>query len=355
MTPDQFRRQIAKQEPAPLYLFLGPEMYFRRLCRDALVERFLAPEEREEGLARHDLDEVSLGEVIDDARSLSLFAPKRLIWATSAEAALPRGRAAAAGESDEAKDPGGATALAEYARDPAPGVVLVFDSARFDFEGEDKAKTERVRKFYGVISTVVEFRRPDEQEARLFAQERAQAAGLRLGGQELALLVDSTAGDPARLANEIQKLALYKAGAAVTAADIAALVPNAQETTIFALVNTVARGDRRASLQLLDTLIREGEYLPLALTFVGGLFRQALAVKEQSGLRSSRDVMSYFQRQGAAMWPSRAEQVYQTASRLSREKLEDALRRCLEADAGMKGARPDDRTVMEQFVLALTR
>jgi DNA polymerase-3 subunit delta len=355
MTPDQFRRQAARQEPAPFYLFLGPEMYYRRSCRDALVERFLAPEEREEGLARLDLDELSLNEVIDDARSLSLFAPKRLIWVASAEAALPRGRAAAGGE-EEVKDSGGAAALTDYARDPSPGVVLVFDSSRYEFEGEDKARNERVRKFYGAIPTVVEFRKPDEQEARMFAQERAQAAGLRLGPAEMALLVEATAGELARLVNEIDKLALYKAkGGVITAADIAALAPNAQETTVFALVNTLARGDRRASLDLLDTLIRNGEYLPLALTFVGGLLRQALAVKEQAGLRSARDVMDYFQRQGTVMWPARAEQVYQTAARLAQAKIEESLGRCFEADAAMKGARPDDRTIMEQFVFALTR
>src|ERR1039458_4063570 len=43
---------------------------------------------------------------------------------------------------------GSADTLAAYMKDPTPGVVLVFDAPRFDFEGEDKKKQERVRKFF---------------------------------------------------------------------------------------------------------------------------------------------------------------------------------------------------------------
>ena len=130
MTPDQFLAQIRRQPPAPLYLFLGPENYRRQACRKALVERVLSPEEREHGLIRHDLGEVSLAEAIDDARSMSLFAPNRLIWVSGAEAALPRGRVAAAEEAEPSPKDAGAGLLAAYAAGPPPGVVLVFDVAR---------------------------------------------------------------------------------------------------------------------------------------------------------------------------------------------------------------------------------
>ena len=40
------------------------------------------------GLTRHEMDSVSLNEVIDDARSMSLFAGNRVIWAASAGSGL---------------------------------------------------------------------------------------------------------------------------------------------------------------------------------------------------------------------------------------------------------------------------
>lgn len=351
MTPEQFLKTIEQKSPPPACLFIGPESHRRDRCRKALIERVLAPEEREEGLTRHDLDELKLAEVLDDARSMSLFAGNRLVWVSNSESALPRGRSAS-----EEKEEASAEALAAYVKDPTPGTVLIFDARRWEFEGEDKAKLERLRKFFSAVTTVVEFTRLAPQEAREFARREAAARQVKLGAAELELLVEATAGDPARLATEIEKLSLLTAGRqeAVTAADIATLVPNAQETTIFKLVDALASRDRVSSMNLLDTLFRAGEYLPLALTFLAGVFRLALAAKEQN-LRSAQDVQSYFQRLGLPMWRARAEQIHTAASRFDKARLEEAIQLVFRADRDLKGARADDRIVMEDFVLRLTR
>ena len=89
MSPEQFLVKIAKQPPAPVYLFLGPEGYQRRICKDAILDKVLPGEERLEGLTQVELDETSLAAILDDARSLSLFASNRVIWIAGAEAALP--------------------------------------------------------------------------------------------------------------------------------------------------------------------------------------------------------------------------------------------------------------------------
>lgn len=359
MTPDQFLRSLDRQNPKPAYLFLGPEVHRRRLCRESLIGKLLQPDEREGGLTRHEMDSISLQEVLDDARSMSLFAGTRVIWAGGAEAALPRGKSATAEEDESSaggSKSGDGVLLADYLKDPTPGVVIVFDSSRYGLDGEDKAKSERVAKFYAAVPEIVEFAPATAVEARAFAQKRAGELELKIGPQDLDRLVEATAADLARLANELDKLSLFAAGreGAITQHDIAALVPNLSETTIFALVNALARRDRLESLRLLDTLIREGEYLPLALTFLGGLLRMALAAREQR-LRSAQDVQNYFQKQGVAMWRSRAEQVYNASLKFPQEKLEEAISSVFRADRDLKGSRPDDRIVMEDFVLRLTR
>src|SRR5213594_2379010 len=112
--------------------------------------------ERENGLAQYDLNDTSLAYVLDDARALSLFAPQRVILVSNAEAALPRQRS-----DDEDAGETSATAAAElaaYMHSPSPGVVLLFEARRFDFEGEDKKKLERVQKFYSAVPEIVELR-----------------------------------------------------------------------------------------------------------------------------------------------------------------------------------------------------
>jgi DNA polymerase-3 subunit delta len=348
LSPDQFLDRMRKSPPAPAYLFLGPEAYQRGRCRKALLDRVLTPDDRENGLTQLDLEQIPMAAVLDDARSLSLFAPNRIVWVSGAEGVLPRGRSAAQEENS------GADELAEYLRDPTPGTVLVFEASRYDFEGEDRTKLERVQKFYSRISEVVEFRPYSVESARRLAQEIAKEAGLQIGLSEIGLLVESLAGDAARIANEIEKLRLY-AGTSrkVTSDDILNLVPNAQASTIFALVAALGRGDRKRSLDSLDTLLREGEYLPLALTFLATQFRLAM-VAQEAGLRTSQQIQAHFTKQGIRIWRDRADQIYQTVTAFPKEKLALAIEKVYGADRALRDTRPDDRVVMEAFVFSLT-
>ncbi|MGH9719458.1 MAG: DNA polymerase III subunit delta [Bryobacteraceae bacterium] len=354
MTPDQFLSRI-KKGLAPAYLFLGAEIYSRDRCRSALVEAALTPEERENGLVRFDLAGVSLREVVDDARSLSLFAPRRMMIVSGAEQALPKLKTSAS-EDDETggKTSGASEALAAYLKDPTPEVVLLVECTRFEFEGEDKKKLDRVKAFYGAIPEVVEMRRFSSDEARLEAMALAKRTGISIGHDAVEVLVDSLGADMSRIAIEMEKLRLFAGTSrAVTVDDIAALAPDARSSTIFALVNALGRRDRRRSLEILDTLAREGEYLPLTLSFVSSQFRMALASK-QAGLRSPQQILGYFAKAGVAIWSSRAEQIYQTMAKFSASQLEIGMRLLFEADRNIRDARPDDRIVMEKLIFDLT-
>jgi DNA polymerase-3 subunit delta len=356
MTPQQFLEQLEKRGPAPAYLFLGAEPYLRRKCRAALLAAALPEGDRESGYAHYDLSETPLAAALDDARSLSLFATRRVLWVAAAEAALPRRLASAAEQDGEegAAARGGPATLAGYVQHPAPGTVVVLECSRWEFEGEDAARLERVRKFYAAVPQVVEFRSFTLEAARSLAQRLAKDEGVRLGPAELGLLVEAAGGDAQRIACEITKLALLTNGErAVTAEDILALVPNAQAASIFSLVAALGRGDRLASLSLLDSLVRDGEYLPLVLTYLGTQFRFALAARE-ARLHNAAQIQSHFTRLGARMWRERAEDIARTAAAFAPARLEEALVRIFEADRALRDARPDDRVVLERLVFALT-
>ena len=357
MTPDEFLRSIQKQPLVPAYLFLGPEAWYREQCRKALLERALPPEDRENGFTRYDLDETELNVVIDDARSFSLFATNRLIWVSSAEGALPRTRASA-GDSDDAEERGGSTgdaaSIAAYLKNPVPGTVLVFECSRYDFEGDDKTKLARVQKFYSAIPAQIECQRFTAAAARKLAMVQAKRTGLQIGDDEIDLLIEILGSDASRIAAEIEKLSLYAGSERrVTGEDVVSLVPNGRATTIFALVAAIGRGDRSGSLDALDILVREGEYLPLALTFLATQFRLALVAKE-GGLTNAGMIQSHFTKLGTPMWRSRAEQVQQTVAAFPAAKMRKAIQKIFETDRALRDTRPDDRTVMEQFVLGLT-
>ena len=350
MNPAQFLARVKRNEVPPVCLFLGQESYNRKRCREAVIAwSCLEPEQ-------FDANETALAAIIDDARAMSLFASERLMIVVNAEAAMPRTArsAASANEDDDSEGTtaasGDAALIESYVKSPTPGVTLVFEATRWDFDGDDKTKTERVRKFYGAVTEVVEFRRFTADEARQELDRIARASKIVLEPAAADALVEALAADVGRIAVELDKLQLY--GKPITAESLPLLVPDARQSTIFALVNALGRRDRARSLDALDSLVREGEYLPLALTFLAGQFRMALVAKE-ANLKGSSQVQSHFQRQGVPMWGSRAEQISFTASKFSKPQLERGLSLIFDADRDLRSARPDDRTVIENFVVRL--
>jgi DNA polymerase-3 subunit delta len=351
LTASQLLSRVKKRDFPPAILLLGPEAYERRRIKEALTAAFA-----EGAVAQLDLAEVTLAAILDDARALSLFASDRLIWVVNAEAALPRTAKSSEEDDPEAESGAGggdAAPLLAYLKDPTPGVVLVFEASRFDFEGDDKRKQDRVRKFYSALRDVVELRRFAAHEARAEGELLARRAGLSIQPEALDVLVEALGADIARIAVEIEKLALYAGQRTISADDIANLVPDARATTIFALVNALGRRDRTRALELLDTLTSEGIYLPLALAFLSTQFRLAMAARE-AGLKSAQQVQAHFTRMGVPMWGSRADQVWQTVAKFGKPQLERAIKLISEADRALRDARPDDRIVMEQFLLKLT-
>ncbi len=317
------------------------------------MKRALPEEARAEGLTAIDLDETTLAAVLDDARSMSLFAAERVIWVCSAETALPR-RLNAASEDEDGGDKSQTGALSDYLSSPTPGTVIVFECSRYDFAGDDRPKMERVQKFYSAVPAVVEFKQYTPESSRYLAQELAKQFKIKLAGAELAALLEYVAGDANRLAAEMEKLALFVGeGKNITMEDLRALVPNAGQSTIFALVNALGKGDRAGALKSLGILVREGEYLPLALTFLNTQFRLALAAKEAK-ISSPQQAQAFFTKLGVRMWRDRAEQVMATAMAFSEQRLSKGLAAIYETDKKFREGYRDDRVVMETLVLALT-
>jgi len=310
---------------------------------------------RIEGLTQIDLENTTLSELLDDARSFSLFSTKRVIWVSSAELALPR-RLSAAEEGEETGNSKEAE-LAAYLKLPTPGTVIVFECSRYEFSGDDKSKMERVEKFYTAIPPTerVEFRQLTPESLRFLAQDLAKKQKLRLPNPELAVLIEAVAGDANRLAAEIEKLSLFVGSERdVAVDDLRGLVPNTAESTIFALVSALGRRDRASALRSLDILVQEGEYLPLALVFLSTQFRLALAAKEAKIL-SPQQALPFFAKIGVRMLRDRAEQVITTARTFTREHLSRALAMIYETDRKFRDGYKDERIVMESLVLALTQ
>jgi len=351
MDPARFLLHLPKKDPAPGYLFLGNELFSRDGCRRALLDRVLPGPQRAEGLVELDLAETALEKLVGEARTLSLFAPARLIVGYNAEAVLPRG---GGGDAEDAEGPA-AEAMEAYFRDPTPGVVVLLEALRFAWEDRDeKKKLERLAKFFAAVPVTVEMRRLEPAAALEGARRLAEQSQLRISEELLGELVEALGHGMARIAGEIAKLAVFASGGQITRQALAALVPEARSSGLYDLTDALAQKNRARALEILDTLTRLDVYLPLQISFLAGLFRHALAV-EQSGARNPGAVIRQFADLGLPMWPARARQALQTASQFTKAQLERSLILLHQADRDLRRERPDDRILMERLVWELTR
>ena len=354
MKPKAFLQQLKKGRPTAGYLFAGNEMFYRDRCRRTLRGAVLGAADSsqyQEGWVEYDLREHSLSKLIDEAKTYSLFAPSRVVVGLNAEAALPKRMGSAGGRAGGAE----ADPLRAYFADPTPGVTLLLEATRYDWsDRDDKAKLERVEKFYSAVPESVEFHPFTAGEALAASRALARRLELDIGDELLTELVEMLGSDMARIANDLEKLAVY-AGAdrVVTPADIEALIPEARHSGVFEFSDALARKDRPRALEILDTLAKSGEYWPMQITLLARLFRQTLAAKE-GGARTVNDVMRLFSRSQIPVWPARAKQIVAVAAQFSIDELERALIAMFEADRDLRRERPSDRLIIEQLVVGLT-
>src|SRR5437588_351288 len=112
---DRFAADMAARKLRPAYVLVGDEGFFRRRCRDAILEHLVPGSLRDFSLHEFDLAETPLQQVLDNARTPSLMAPFQVFFLRNVKALYGRGK-----QDDKFE------ALADYLKNPNPDALLVF-------------------------------------------------------------------------------------------------------------------------------------------------------------------------------------------------------------------------------------
>jgi DNA polymerase-3 subunit delta len=307
---------------------------------------------REFSLYEYDLESVSIGEVLDRARTPSLMASFQVFFVRGVKALYGRGKH----DADFA-------AIAAYARDPNPDALLVLvadhinipaDLRRMDMT--DKDRYERIRETLGQHLTILEFARVEEGEAIRWLNQTAGAQGVKLEGEAARELVDSLGGDMMMISTELEKLLLYVGEKKrITLGDVETMVVAAKQRTLYELTDALSSHNRARSLEILDGMLNasDGDEAAIGHLFMlAKTFRQMLVILE----RNVRDTRVLYQVlwQGFRIPPFAAEDVIKQARRYkSRRELTRALRLIARADLALRSSPPSKRMVLETLILEL--
>lgn len=337
----------------PAYVFVGDEVFFRKKCRDAVLQYLVPSDLREFSLFEFDLGETDLAEVLDRARTPSLMAPFQVFFVRGVKNLFGRGS-----NEDKLK------AIEDYVRDPNPDAVLIFvadhisipvDVRRMDLT--DKERYERIREAMGHFCAIVELGRVEEGDAVRWIQEHCAQCEVKIEAEAARELVDSLGGDMMMISNEIEKLILYVGEKKrITLGDVETMVLAAKQRSLYELTDAISSRDRTRALEILDAILSTGEGEDAAighLYMLARTFRQMLVILERN-VRDQRTLWAALW-QGFRVPPFAADDVIRQARRYtSKRELTRAIRLVAKADLALRSNPPTKRLVLEKLVLDLT-
>ncbi len=350
---DRFVADMKAGKLASGYVFIGDEAFFRKRCRDAILQHLVPADVRELSLYDMDLAETDLQQVLDRARTPSLMSPFQVFFIRGIKNLYGRGK-----HDDEF------AAIEDYFKNPNPAALLVFvvdyiaipaDVRRMELT--DKERYERIRETLGEYCPILEFARVEEGDAVKWAIAKANDDGVKLDADAARELVDSLGGDMMMIANELEKLVLFVGEKKrISLGDVETLVLAAKQRSFYELTDAISSRDRGRALSVLDAILSTGDGEEAAIGHVYMLsrtFRQMLVILE----RNVRDSRALWQAlwQGFRIPPFAAEDVIRQARRYkSRRELTSAIRRVARADFALRSNPPSKRLVLENLVLDLT-
>jgi DNA polymerase III delta subunit len=275
-TVAEIRKQIKSGKTGPLYLLEGDDLQSRHdlalefagLVDEGLqafnVQSFYA-NEATNAPARDQL----IGQILSNARTLPMMAPRRVLLVHEADRLLAPKRAKDEEDGAEIevakKGKRGATTPAEefeaYIEQPEPMTTLVFVSGPLD---ANRRVVKLVRKHADVVDCGSLH---DPREAAIWITKRLEKDEMTIEPKAITLLVQSTGLTLGRIRPEIEKLILYAAGeSTITVAHVREVViPQEESEGTFALMDAVQNFNAARALREVSALIDGGVQPPVIL------------------------------------------------------------------------------------------
>jgi DNA polymerase III subunit delta len=253
----------------PVHAIVGDRAYDSFLAEEAL-EAVLAEavgKERADAVEAFRGEEATWARVLDAARTRSLFATRRAVVVRDADALK--------GEPD---------GLESFLGDPPPGVVLVLLAAK-----PDRRRAVWKKLLDGARVVKAEPLKGAALRARL--QDELRRRKLQVTGDAVQEVMDRVGQDLRRLMGELDKLEAYAhgRGGALSTEEVAAVLGRGLAQPLFKLSDAFTGRDAVTSLELLESLLDEGEEAVKLLGVLHRALRQVRAAAELRAQRVGRD------------------------------------------------------------------
>jgi DNA polymerase III delta subunit len=330
----------------------GEELFLRNHQLDEIEKSLFDGEDPGMGLVR--LDPTALGpdamaNVLDEARTGSMFAPKKLVIVDPADPLLKKSEQASEPTPKGAREPmTNREMLENYVAAPAESatLLLVFSSW---------PKNTRLHKMLDKVGGVRWCECIKEHQAAPWIVRRAKEGyGKAIDPPAAARLAELIGPDLQRLDNELAKLSLYDPEApAITQKTVDALVGFQHEQQIWDMINALAERDAPTALKKIDELWALDPKIEYTAT--GAVFswlNQVIKARELVDRRMPDAVIG----KELKLWPpDRAQKVLSLARTWGLQGAARWSEQMLEMDVANKTSLGEARRNLEKFVVMLCK
>ncbi len=329
LTLAQLRRAVEADQLAPVYLLLGPDAALRRRAAEHLVRAIEAVAEGSPGaITRLDASEMGLSAILDEARSLPLFAmaagkgPTRLVWVRDFGRLVKPRRGGG-----QPLDP---EPLTEYLESPVGESCLVLEATELD-------KRTALYKALARYTVVVDCTAPTrDADLRRWIDGLVRTGGCSIDHDAAVWLVEMIGSNIAVLEQELAKATLFVGeGGVITTQVLAGLAGRTREHTVFELTDALVQGSSANAIRVLNRLLDDGEQPLRLLPMIAWITRQMVIARDlvEAGC-PQRQAMEAL----AGRWNQRRA-ILERGRRARRGDLTGALAACGDTDLFVKRLR----------------
>jgi len=335
---------IKQNKIAPVYLLYGEEVYYSRQVEQALVNKLVAPEDRDMNLIVFENDP-PVAELVNTVETIPFLGGKNLIIVRNTTL-FSASRLNGGDDSQVKADPQDERLISLFSNMPAYSHLVFITPAKAD-------KRRKVYKTVEKNGIVLEAAPLKAKELRLWLTERLTELKAKMSHEAESHLLAAISLMPQVsldfVNNELEKIILYTSGERhITRRHLLKILSAVPEVSIFAMVEALSQRQTAQAITLLRDQLTAGEHPVRILALLARQVRQLWQVKEllHRGF-ASRQVSESLKLPGFI-----GEKLMKQSRGFSDSKLKQAVLSLAAADRDLKSGQAGP-VVLEKIIIEL--
>lgn len=317
-----------KKQQYPIYVIAGKEISLVNSECDKLLDRIIAPQQRQTCLFSPEPAQVSISQVLDELRTLPFLADKRVVLIRNADKFISENR----------------TILENYFDNPCATGILVLTANSFP-------SNTRLAKKLAKVGRLISITQPKgRQLPDSIIKYAHDAHDKNLNNANAEFLIELTGDNLAKLYAEIDKLALFvHPDKTITTDNIESLIGHNRLFNVFNVIDACLDGNVAQAVERLRKMFeadKNAEY-----TFLGALafhFRRMFNAK----VLLNKGISQYQIAGQLKIWGNK-EAFFRQLKKVSLKQVGEQIKHLAQIDYAIKTGQAKPRTAAEQLVYKL--